>query len=561
MDARLWPARNIAEHAFCPRLFYLMEVEGLHEHNADTLKGLHVHRTVDAPSKIPPVTKSAEPIPGSAEPVTLRSLTLTSDARKLTATLDLTSLEGSLASPVEYRKGNSNRFGSNGKAGPWPVDRAQLGLQAILLEDNGYTVETLVAYYAEEKIRLEFPFSEEIRLEALAVFEAAKTTAAGARPLPLLNDPRCVGCSMQPVCLPDEVNHLLGRSPSPRKIWPPLDEGIQVVAQTNALKIGIRGDALRVTQAPSLVSADFQTREIPLASVESLSVLGHVQVTTQAIHALATARIPVSFRSSAGRLLAILDPMDATSARIRSSQVRMLDKPERALILSRELIASKISNQRTLLGRNHPDLPKGVLDALATQEESARKATSPDSLRGHEGQAAALYFAAFGGIFSSPFAEEFQANGRKRRPPPDPINSVLSLVYTILTHECVAALKTAGLEPSIGAFHSSLPGRPAFALDLLEPFRPLVGDSVTISLFNRGELGPGHFSKTAAGCLLTDHGRRAFFDAYSRRMDTSITHPTFGYRLSYRRMIILHARMIAAWITGEFDNLSFLTTR
>lgn len=95
----------------------------------------------------------------------------------------------------------------------------------------------------------------------------------------------------------------------------------------------------------------------------------------------------------------------------------------------------------------------------------------------------------------------------------------------------------------------------------MEPFRPLIADSVTIAAFNRGELAEGHFVRTAAGCLFSDSGRRGFFDAYGRRMETEITHSVFGYRLSYRRMLVLHARMIAAWLLGEVPSLAFLTTR
>lgn len=164
-------------------------------------------------------------------------------------------------------------------------------------------------------------------------------------------------------------------------------------------------------------------------------------------------------------------------------------------------------------------------------------------------------------MFKNPLAGEFDANGRQRRPPPDPINACLSMAYTMLTHECVAALRLARTEPSIGAYHVSRPGRPALALDLMEPFRPLIADSVTLSAFNRGELCEGHFLRTSAGCAFTDAGRKAFFSAYARRMDMEITHPVFEYRLSYRRMLVLHARMIAAWLLGEVLTLAFLTTR
>ncbi len=131
----------------------------------------------------------------------------------------------------------------------------------------------------------------------------------------------------------------------------------------------------------------------------------------------------------------------------------------------------------------------------------------------------------------------------------------------MLTNECVAACRLASLEPTLGAFHTTRPGRPALALDLMESFRPLIADSVAVSAFNRGELTEGHFLSTAAGCALTDAGRKGFFSAYGRRMDTEVTHPVFEYRLSYRRMLMLHARLIAAWLLGEVPTLAFLTTR
>ncbi|QYO64924.1 CRISPR-associated endonuclease Cas1 [Leptolyngbya sp. 7M] len=151
--------------------------------------------------------------------------------------------------------------------------------------------------------------------------------------------------------------------------------------------------------------------------------------------------------------------------------------------------------------------------------------------------------------------------GRQRRPPPDPINAVLSFGYSMLANECTAACRLASLEPTLGALHSTRPGRPALSLDLMEPFRPLIADSVAVSAFNRGELCDGHFLNTASGCALTDSGRKGFFSAYGRRMDTEVKHPVFEYRLNYRRMLMLHARLISAWLPGEVPTLAFLTTR
>jgi CRISPR-associated protein Cas1 len=257
----------------------------------------------------------------------------------------------------------------------------------------------------------------------------------------------------------------------------------------------------------------------------------------------------------------MVDPMDSVSAQVRRAQVKVLDDPARCLELARALVMAKIINQRTLLQRNGLNVPDMVLEDMNTEVQQAKVSCSLDTLRGHEGQGAALYFKHFPLMLRGEIANEFDANGRQRRPPPDPVNAILSFAYTMLTHECVTALRLARLEPSVGAFHTSRPGRPALALDLMEPFRPLIADSVAIMAFNRDELGNGHFQRTSAGCMLTESGRRAFFGVWGRRLDTEVTHPTFGYKLSYRRMLMLHARMIAAWMLGEVPTLAFLTTR
>lgn len=572
MDESLWPARNVAEHAYCPRLFYYMQVEGIFVPSSDTEKGVAVHRRVDKPSAAHEKVDESETDPD--RPKVVRSLALTSESLGLTATLDLAEISGQVAVPVEYRTGRPKRVSlgppsddpGEAEEAPlshteaWPTDRVQVGLQAILLEDAGYTVSEAVIYYAGEKLRLRITVDDALKAEALLTLENAKQCAEGSRPLPLVNDPRCPRCSLQPICLPDEVNHQRAQSSSdeltPRKIWPPRDDGIHVVAQQDGVKVGVRGMELRVTDKNGAA-----VKTMPLANLESLSLLGSVQITTQAIRALADMNTPIAFLSPAGRLVAMIDPLDSVSAEVRRSQIRKLDRMEVCLELARALVSAKIMNQRTLLLRNHSSLPPGVAADLVKEAKNAAQSDSVDSVRGHEGQAAAIYFGHFSGMFKGPLSVEFDANGRKRRPPPDPINSCLSLAYSMLTHECVAALRLARLEPSIGGFHVSRPGRPALALDLMEPFRPLIADSVAITCFNRGELTEGHFLRTASGCSLTNAGRRGFFNALGRRMDTEVTHPVFEYRLSYRRMIVLHARMIAAWLTGDIPSLAFLTTR
>jgi CRISPR-associated protein Cas1 len=575
VDECLWPARNVAEYAYCPRLFYYMEVEGIHLPSEDTEQGNRVHRRVDAPSM--ECAPDGSEIPDQTR--TVRGMALTSPVLGLTATMDLVEVNGLTALPVEYRKGRAKRpTGGGGDSGeddppaasaePWPTDRVQAGLQALLLIEAGYEVPEVALYYAAEKRRIVLPFDDALKSESLATLEAARKCALGPRPLPLVNDPRCPRCSLQPFCLPDEVNQQRAAAacgagcrnadavPNPRKLWPPRDEGLHLVAQRRGTRIGVRGGAMTISD-----DNGSKVQDVPLANLESLSLLGSVQVSTQALTTLADRGIPVAFLTAAGRLAAMIDPLDSVSADTRRAQVRKFDQPGPCLELARAVVTAKIANQRKLLMRNHAALPAGVSEAMAQEIRRAENAGSLETLRGHEGQAAALYFANFAGMLKSDLAAEFDANGRQRRPPPDPVNACLSFGYSMLAHECTAALRTARLEPAIGAFHVSRPGRPALALDLMEPFRPLVADSVAIAAFNRGELQAGHFLRTSAGAAFTDAGRKAFFGVYGRRMEEEVTHPLFGYKLSYRRMLILHARMIAAWLGDEVPTLAFLTTR
>lgn len=592
----MWPCRGVAEHAYCPRLFYYMTVEGVFLPSADTEQGAGVHQRVDRPSHAMSGSgiragKNVEKLDGPdsdpERPRAVRSLALSSERLGLTGTLDLAEIEGNRAVPVEYRKGRPKRSGVSVEPTdemmeeprllpvpePWPTDRVQLGLQVVLLEEAGYTVPEAYLYYAAERLRLRVVVDDALRGDALRELDLAKRAAEGPRPPPLVNDPRCPRCSLQPICLPDEINHqrlttitVDGRAAgvsadelTPRKLWPPRDDGIHVVLQREGVRVGVRGQFVRVTGKDGEI-----VRDLPLANIESLAVLGGVQVSTQAMAVFAEHEVPVAFLSAAGRLVAMMDPLGPTSSAVRAAQIRLLDRPGKALDLARAVTVAKIANQRTLLMRNHAGLAPRVAGDLQACVSAAERAGTMDELRGHEGNAAAIYFSHFAGMLKkgvSEIASRFDAHGRQRRPPPDPVNAVLSFAYAMLTHECSAAARLASLEPTLGALHTTRPGRPALALDLMEPFRPLIADSIAVSAFNRGELTEGHFLDTAAGCAMTDSGRKAFFSVYGRRMDTEVTHPVFDYRLSYRRMLMLHARLVAAWLLGEVPTLSFLTTR
>ena len=158
-------------------------------------------------------------------------------------------------------------------------------------------------------------------------------------------------------------------------------------------------------------------------------------------------------------------------------------------------------------------------------------------------------------------AEKFDMNGRSRRPPADPVNACLSFGYALLVKECTVALAAVGLDPFWGFYHQPRHGRPALALDLMEEFRPLIVDSAVVNACNTGMLRVGDFTIGKSGCLLKDTGRKSFIKAYEARIEQLATHPVLGYRVSWRVMIRLQARLLARWLRGDIPEYQGITTR
>ncbi len=155
----------------------------------------------------------------------------------------------------------------------------------------------------------------------------------------------------------------------------------------------------------------------------------------------------------------------------------------------------------------------------------------------------------------------FELSGRNRRPPQDPVNCLLSYAYSLLTKDLTATLIGVGFDPYLGVYHKPRFGRPALALDLAEEFRPLVADSVVITAINNGEIRRSGFVVRARGVALTSKARRSFIAAYERRLEQIITHPIYHYRISYRRVFEVQARMLGAHLLGEVPHYVPFMTR
>jgi CRISPR-associated protein Cas1 len=252
---------------------------------------------------------------------------------------------------------------------------------------------------------------------------------------------------------------------------------------------------------------------------------------------------------------------------LRQKQFALAEQPWFCLRLARDLVAGKIRNQRTFLLRNHLQPDAVVLRQMKEMAESAEVCNSMERLLGVEGNAARLYFSAFGGLIKAEPEEDLPGlfrmdfSGRNRRPPRDAVNALLSLAYSLLAKDFTIACYAVGFDPMIGFYHQPRFGRPALALDLMEPFRSLVADSAAVTAINTKMVTPASFVSAGGAVALTAEGRKAFYRAYELRMDTMVTHPLFQYRVSYRRLLEIQARLLAKLLEGEIANYPVFVTR
>jgi CRISPR-associated protein Cas1 len=301
---------------------------------------------------------------------------------------------------------------------------------------------------------------------------------------------------------------------------------------------------------------------VRLKDVSHVSVLGFVQLSTQAIRTVMSAGKSIGFFSTGGWFYGLATPLGGTAAQLRRRQyARSLDE-RWSLQLARALVAAKIRNSRTLLRRNAGGLDESTLDDLKAAANRAMRAPSTEVLLGIEGAAARTYFASLALMLKwEPELPGFDFDGRNRRPPRDPVNAMLSLAYSILARTFTASLALAGLDAALGYYHETRPGRPALALDLMEPFRPLLADSAVVTAVNTGVVTPDDFDIGGTACALREAGRKRFIAALERRLDQEVTHPVFGYRISYRRVIDVQCRLLARHLFDEIPAYPGFVTR
>ncbi|TCO78834.1 CRISPR-associated Cas1 family protein /CRISPR-associated Cas4 family exonuclease [Plasticicumulans lactativorans] len=547
------PARMVNEYVYCPRLAYLMWVQQEWSDSAETVDGRHVHRNVDRPGGVLPETPLAD-----GERIHARSVTLTSAALGVIAKLDLIEAEGTCATPVDYKRGRR----PHSARGPHAPERVQLALQGLLLRERGFDCREGVLYYAASRERVTVPLDDALLEQARdAVAGLRALAAAGTLPPPLEDSPKCPRCALVGICLPDETRQLRDGALPPRPLAVAADTALPLVVQAPFARIGRDGETLTVAIEREAA------RSVRLIDVSQVVLLGNASLSTPALHELMARGIPVSWHSHGGWFLGHTVGTGHRNVELRTAQYRASFDPRHCLALARALVAAKIANGRTLLRRNWKDgsAPPPLLEALKRDIEAARNAVAIDSLLGIEGAAAARYFGAFGQLLRAGTADAngfaFDFRTRNRRPPADPVNALLSFAYALLTRALTVTLSAVGFDAYRGFYHQPRYGRPALALDVMEPFRPLIADSVVLQVVNNGEIRPRDFVRAGGGVALQPEARKALIAAFERRLSHEVTHPLFGYRIAYRRLLEVQARLLGRHLLGELPDYPNFTTR
>jgi CRISP-associated protein Cas1 len=628
------PARMLNEFVYCPRLFYYEHVEAVFTHNADTLAGKSAHQRVDSGKGDLPPAQQASPdgsaaTNGSAdseaappEIIHSRSVWLASDRLGVSAKMDLVEAERPAEAdlfttlrvcPVDYKVG-SPREGAEGNE-LWDTDRMQLGLQALILRDNGYACDEAVVFYRGTRQRVRLEITPALEAWILERIGAARAAMVGTIPPPLTDSPKCPRCSLVSICLPDETRllSLAPDSPSEEDELPPQQVAFSFDAEFPSSRLLTRGamddPAERLHRLPivrpsrRLVAAaddkrplylntpglyvsrssevlitkdrEGKTEKYRINDLHHVALFGSIGISTPAVQTLCEKDIPITYFSMGGWFYGLTRGHSLKNVFSRIEQFRQSDNPEACLRYARAFVHGKIRNQRTLLMRNHIEPPELALKRLKHAAGAVFLAESLDELLGIEGAAALTYFQNFAGMIKAgrePGEENgdtpetqllfsFDFTKRNRRPPRDAVNALLSLGYSLLARDCTIAAYAVGFDPYVGFFHQPRFGRPALALDIMEEFRAIVVDSVVLTLLNNRVLSTKDFVRAGEAVNLSPAGRRIFFEYYEKRLSTIVTHPIFDYKVSYRRAIELQYRLLARALTGEISSYLPFTTR
>lgn len=560
------PLDAIHQYAYCPRRAFLMYHDGHWGDNEYTEEGRMIHKRIDSAEE---VLQEPSSIDGDDPPQISRSVDIGSISLGIHAKLDLVETAGDEAIPVEYKRGTVPDTPERS----WEPERIQLMAQALLLRESGYKSDWGVLYFQKSRTRVPIQFTHELEIKTREIIKQTQLLLKeNILPEPLIDNPKCNGCSLVGICLPDETHvlqmqasngqemeHKKGLSvvsPQVRRLYPARDDQLPLYVQEQGAVIGKQGEGLRITKGREELAC------VKLLDISQLVVCGNISISAQAIHLCAENGIPIIHLSMGNWFYCITQGFGLRNSFDRFYQFQVAADTSRCLSIAKSIVATKGINQRTLLRRNARSCDEKVLVSMAKGIQSVESAESLETLLGIEGNLASLYFSNFGMMLKTEnCSTKFDWETRNRRPPRDPVNAMLSFGYALLAKECTVALASVGLDPYWGFYHQPRHGRPALALDLMEEFRPVIVDSAVINAINTAMVSEKDFIVTSSGCAMNSKARKNFIRAYEMRLDQLFTHPVFDYRCSWRRIIRIQAQLLARHLRGELQNYQGITTR
>ncbi|MBN2723415.1 MAG: CRISPR-associated endonuclease Cas1 [Deltaproteobacteria bacterium] len=551
MENPVIQTRMVTQFAFCPRLGFLELSESEFEDNQYTVDGNSVHRRIDD-------EKGELPTPEEISNTTdckVQQVLLSSEEYMVIAKIDLLEISGGEVIPVEYKRGHE----PSGDLDIWYPDEVQIVLQSIILRENGYTVNRGIVWYHQNRKRVEIEITDSRISSVLKTLSEFKIVIEKNEiPPPLIDSKKCSGCSLAPICLPDEINYIEGKidSSEVRRFSPPRDDTIPLYIQGFGLSVSKKGETVEVKEKGKLINSQ------KLLDLSHICIYGNSSVSSALIRECFLRTIPVAWFSYGGWFCGISIPHGPKNSFLKKSQYLKSDSSVFRLNFSKRIVHAKISNQRTMLRRNAKDLDDNILRSLDELKKKTEEVEDIKSLLGIEGMAAKYYFGAFSSMLKSNESVcEFKFETRNRRPPGDPVNALLSYLYSILAKDCSLSLMYAGFDPYMGFYHIPRFGRPSLALDFMEEFRPLIVDSTVITLINNKMISISDFIKRGNSVAMKPGARKTAIQAYEKRMDQLYTHPVFGYRISYRRILHVQAQLLSRYIKDQATQFPEFTTR
>jgi len=520
--------------AYCPRLFYLEEVEELYTQDAAVFAGRRLHVELE-----------------KQEDEEWEELFLENEELGLRGRVDALRTRDGQTIPYEHKRGRSCRDANN-QPQAWESDRLQILAYTCLLESAlGIPIQEGRIRYHADNVLVHIPLDGSGRAAVREAVQTARLLRASTHRPPVTDNERlCVRCSLAPVCLPEEARLVHNREWQPMKLFPKDDERQVIHVLEPGTAVGRTGEQLKITRRGQPVET------VPARQVGQVVLHSFSQISTQALHFCADQGIGVHFISGGGRYLGNLDNRQGSIQR-RIRQYAALSTPETCLELARKLVTCRGQGQRKFLMRGQrgiAEVPEGLKQAIAQMKtllKQVPQAKSLESLLGLEGNLAALYFGALPFLISEEVASELHFSGRNRLPPKDRFNALLSFGYALLLKDVMNAILIVGLEPALGFYHQPRSQAAPLALDLMEVFRVPLVDMMVMASVNRGQWDVQAFEVRKEQVWLSDVGRRKLVSLYERRKEESWKHPVTGYSLTYRRLFELEVRLLEKEWSGE----------